>query len=383
MADYYELLGVARDADKEQIKRAYRKMALKHHPDRNQGSSAAEERFKEATRAYEVLKDPRRRAEYDRFGEAGPRGSGADIQSAMEIFMREFGGMGRGGRGLEDLFDLGAARTRRRPGSESGETVRIRVKLSLADVVSGITRKLRLALLERCDACSGSGSASGSRTVCRDCGGAGEVRRMQRSVFGQVVTVRPCSICGGEGRVASEPCARCSGEGRLRKEGTVEVRVPPGVTSENFLTLKGRGNAGRFGGPKGDIVVLLQVENDPRFERDGDTVIRRVSITFSQAALGDEIDVPTLDGRVKVEVPAGTQSGDTLLMKGLGLPELHGKSRGDQLLKVSVCTPDRLTKEQKAIFRELREVETAPDPGQSRPRTRKGLWERVKGALGG
>ena len=391
MADYYELLGVSRDADAEEIKRAYRKRALKYHPDRNQGSVEAEERFKEATQAYEVLKDPDTRARYDRFGEAGLRGSRAqgsgaagfeDIRAAMEVFLRDFGGRGMGGFG--DIFDFGGSYRRGASGAEQGEAVRIRIRLSLAEVLTGVKRKLKLALLDRCDGCAGSGSATGSRALCTRCEGRGEIRRLQRSIVGQMMTVQPCRACGGEGRVVVDTCRECSGEGRSRRSHTVEVDVPPGVTSENFLTLRGRGNAGRGGGPRGDIVVLLEVEDDPRFERDGTTLASDVAVTFSDAALGNEIEVPTLDGPARVTVPAGVQSGDTLRMKGLGLPELHGRDRGDQLLRVRVWTPERLSREQERILRELREVEgAAPDSFRSRPRVRKGLWEWVKGALAG
>ncbi|MCE2454903.1 MAG: J domain-containing protein [Gemmatimonadetes bacterium] len=389
MADYYDLLGVPKDASAEQIKRAYRKQALKYHPDRNQGSGEAEELFKEATRAYETLKDPDQRARYDRFGEAGVSGGGAtgqrgfgfDMNAALEVFLRDFGGAGMGGFG--DIFDPGGSYRRDRSGVERGETMRIRLRLKLADVVTGVTRQLRLALLERCRTCSGSGSSTGARSVCTVCEGRGEIRRLQRSIVGQMVTVQPCRSCGGEGRVVSDPCRECSGEGRKRESRTLEVEVPPGVGSENFLTLKERGSVGRGGGPRGDIVVMLHVEDDPRFERDGTMLIHEVAVTFSTAALGREMEVPTLDGPAKVTVPAGVQSGDTLRLKGLGLPELQGRNRGDQLLKVRVWTPEQLSPEQERLFRELSELEGSPPVPGAGPRVIKGFWERVKGALSG
>ena len=276
MADYYELLGVSRSADTEEIKKAYRQLALKYHPDRNEGSKEAEERFKEVTEAYEVLRDPEKRAVYDRYGDqglkgrAGPGGFGGfDFADAIEVFMRDFGGFS----GFEDLFGMRGARTQRMA-SRKGQTVRLRLPLTLKDVAHGATRKLRVALLDSCDACSGSGSEGGTApSPCGACGGSGEERHVQRSVFGQFVSVQPCRACGGEGRVIANPCATCRGEGRVRSEREVEVEVPPGVTSENFITLRGQGSVGPRGGPRGDLVVLLEVQEDPRFVRDGSDLI--------------------------------------------------------------------------------------------------------------
>ncbi len=383
MADYYEILGVRRDADAEEIKRAYRKLALEHHPDRNQGSKDAEERFKEITRAYEVLRDPEKRAMYDRYGEqavggAAHGGGGFDFQDAIEIFMRDFGGFG----GLEDLFGMRGGRTRR-GGVRKGQTVRIRLPLTLADVAHGAVKKVRVSLLDPCEACGGTGARSGtSPTLCSACGGAGEERHVQRSVFGQFVSVQPCRVCGGEGRVIAEPCDTCRGEGRVRVHREIEVEVPPGVTSENFLTLRGRGSTGPRGGPRGDLIVLLEVEEDERFTREGSNLIHELPITFSQAALGDEVEVPTIDGSAVVTIPAGVQSGDMLRMKGMGLPELNGHTRGDQLIRLVVWTPEDLTPEEEELFRKLREIER-PAPDRVRRRSHKGFWSRVKEAFTG
>ncbi len=385
MADYYELLGVARDADAEQIKKAYRKLALEYHPDRNQGSKDSEERFKTVTEAYEVLRDPEKRSVYDRYGEQGIRGAGGpggmggfDFQDAIEIFMRDFGGFG----GLEDLFGMRGARTQR-SASRKGQTVRLRLPLTLRDVAYGATKKLRVSLLDQCETCDGSGAKAGTAPEpCGVCGGSGEERHVQRSVFGQFVSVQPCRSCAGEGRIISEPCGACRGDGRVRAEREIEVEVPAGVTSENFLTLRGRGSAGPRGGPRGDLVVLLEIEDDPRFRREGPNLLHEVPITFGQAALGDELEVPTLDGTARVTVPAGVQSGDMLRLKGLGLPELNGHVRGDQLLKVRVWTPDDLTSEQEELFRQLREVES-PAPAEVKRTAHKGFWSRVKEAFTG
>ena len=385
MPDYYQLLGLSRNADVEEIKRAYRKLALQYHPDRNQGSKDAEERFKEVTEAYEVLRDSEKRSVYDRYGEqglkgrAGPGGMhGFDFSDAIEVFMRDFGGFS----GLEELFGMRGARGQR-TASRKGQTVRIRVPLTLPEVAHGVTKTLRVSLLEECGTCEGSGAKRGtSPAVCPNCGGSGEERHVQRSVFGQFVSVQPCPMCQGEGRVIAEVCETCRGDGRTRRETDIEVEVPAGVTSENFLTLRGRGSVGPRGGPRGDLVVLLEVEEDPRFLRNGSDLVHELPITFGQAALGDDIDVPTIEGTARVTIPAGIQSGDRLRLKGLGLPELNGHIRGDQLLEVMVWTPDDLSVEQEEALRQLREVES-PAPERIRRRSHKGFWSKVKEAFTG
>ncbi len=383
MADYYERLGVSRTADTEEIKKAYRKLALKYHPDRNQGSKEAEERFKEVTEAYEVLRDSEKRALYDRYGEqglkAGPSGgAGFDFSDAIEIFMRDFGGFG----GLEDLFGMRGARGQR-TASRKGQTVRIRLGLTLREVASGVTRKVRVSLLDHCDVCDGSGAAPGSGpATCQVCGGSGEERHVQRSVFGQFVSVQPCRACRGEGRVIERLCDACSGEGRVRAEKEIEIEVPAGVTSENFLTLRGRGSVGPRGGPRGDLVVLLEVEDDPRFVRNGSDLVFELPITFAQAALGAEVEVPTIDGSARVTIPNGIQSGEILKLRGLGLPELNGTHRGDELVRVLVWTPDELTSEQEEAFLRLRELE-GPPPDRITRGAHKGFWSRVKEAFTG
>lgn len=255
--------------------------------------------------------------------------------------------------------------------------------LTLGEVATGVSRNLRVSLLDHCETCEGSGAAPGSSPItCRVCGGAGEERHVQRSVFGQFVSVQPCRTCGGEGRVVERLCEKCSGEGRARSEREIEVDVPAGVTSENFLTLRGQGSVGPRGGPRGDLVVLLEVEVDPRFVRDGSDLVYELPVTFSQAALGAEIDVPTIDGTARVTVPAGIQSGELLKLRGLGLPELNGTVRGDQLVRLLVWTPDELSAEQLEIFKRLSDVEVAP-PDKIRRGARKGFWSKVKEAFSG
>ncbi len=381
MADYYERLGVSRDADAETIKRAYRKLAMEYHPDRNDAPDS-EENFKRVTEAYEVLRDPEKRGLYDRYGEAGikrgiggrPSGgfSGFDFGDAFEVFMREFGGMGLG-----DLFGGGA---RRSGGPRRGSDLKLRLKITLEESAQGLERTVKVKALDQCDRCGGSGAEPGTSPVgCAMCGGQGEVRQVQRSMLGQFVSVRPCPECGGSGERIHSPCGDCSGEGRVARERSVKLEIPAGVSTDDYLKLSGKGNAGPRGGPRGDILVLVEVESDRRFERVGDDIVYNLAITMSQAALGAEIEVPTvLDGAARLTVPAGIQSGQALRLRGQGLPRLRRSGRGDQIVRVLVWTPTSLGKEEKELLERLREVETPPpeaDTGEP------GFWERVKRAF--
>ena len=384
MAEYYEVLGVPKDADSAEIKKAYRKLAMEHHPDRNAGSPEAEVRFKELSEAYEVLKDPDRRAAYDRFGQDGLRGGGFggaqggfDLHDAIEIFMRDFSGSGS----FEELF--GRRRSGGRKRSGGGETLRVRLPVSLKEVVSGATKTIRIGLLEPCAHCGGTGSADdrGPET-CTTCNGSGEERIAQRSVFGQFVSVATCRSCGGEGTVVRTPCPKCHAEGRIRSEREVEVEVPPGVTSENYITLRGRGNVGPRGGPRGDIMVLLEVEEDERFVREGNHLFVDLVVTLTQAALGAEVTVPTVEGSVPLEVPAGIQSGQMVRVRGHGFPDLDGGRRGDLVVRVRVWTPTDLSKEQRSLLTQLREVEEpAPPRVDDRNGGSGGFWSKVREAF--
>ena len=383
MADYYELLGVSKGARTDDIKKAYRQLALKYHPDRNQGSKETENKFKQVTEAYEILRDSEKRSIYDKYGEQGlNRGAGGaggfggfDFSDALEVFMRDFGGFG----GFEDLF----GGRQQRGGAHStpqGQAIKIRVRVSLEEVATGVTKTLRVAILDTCERCSGSGSADGAAPApCATCGGAGEVRQAQRTAFGQFISVVPCRNCGGEGRVIEEPCPTCRGEGRTRSGQPITVEIPPGVSSENFITMRGEGNVGPRGGPRGDVLVLIEVEEDARFVRDGPHLRYELPITFSQAALGDEAEVPTVGGRVRLTIPKGIQSGEVLRLRGQGLPELHGSDRGDQLVRIVVWTPERLTPEQEEMIHRLREMED-PAP-ENISHLGKSLWSRVKEAF--
>jgi len=383
MRDYYEVLGVQRNADADSIKKAYRKLALQYHPDRNNGSKDAEERFKEATEAYEVLRDPEKRSSYDRFGHAGLKGGqgapgfgGFDFAEALSIFMRDFGGFG-----VEDLF--GGGQTRRRSSRPRGADLRVRLPITLEEVVSGVKKTVKLRVQEPCEACGGSGAAAGSAPVrCDVCHGAGEVRRVQRSILGQLVSVTPCPACGGEGQRVADPCRECAGRGVESAEKRIEVEVPPGVSTGDYITLRAQGNAGPRGGERGDVQVVLEVEDDPRFAREGADLIQDLPITFSQAALGAEIEIPLVGATTSVRIAGGTQSGHLLRLRGKGLPQLRGGGRGDMIVRVAVWTPTHLNAEQERIFRQLADVETAAPADGSRDHER-GIWSKLKEAFGG
>ncbi len=380
MRDYYEILAVAKDADAETIKKAYRKLALQYHPDRNGGDKEAEDKFKEATEAYEVLRDADKRAAYDRYGHAGVKGQagagygrgGVGFEEALNIFMRDFGGFG----GFEDLFGGGR---RRGSGQQRGKDLRVKLDVSLAEVATGVKRTLKLKVLDACGTCAGTGSASGTPAeICDSCQGAGEIRRVQRSVFGQFVSASVCPTCAGEGRRIKTPCKTCQGDGRQRADRTIEVEIPMGVSSDNYMTLRGQGNAGPRNGPRGDVVVVIEVEDDPRFTRQGSDLVFDLPVTFSQAALGAEVEVPTVLGAEPVRVPAGVQSGNVITLRGKGLPHLGGGGKGDQHVRVHVWTPTALTAEQEELFRRLAELE-GPIPGGDGKR--QGFWDKVKGAF--
>jgi molecular chaperone DnaJ len=377
VSEFYSLLGVPRDASEADIKKAYRRLAMEFHPDRNPAPDA-EARFKEFTEAYEVLRDPQKRAVYDRYGKAGLNGAGAgqgfhhvDLAEALSIFMRDFGGMG----GFESMFGGGE---RRAPGDgRRGQDMRVTVRLTLEDVARGAKRTVKLKTLERCGNCNGSGARKGSKPQrCPTCAGSGEVRREARSVFGQFVSVSPCPACAGEGEIIKEGCEVCRGDGRVRADKSVTVEIPPGVSSNNYLTLRGQGPAGVRGGPPGDLIVMLEVKDDERFERQGDDLVVELPVSFSQAALGAEFRVPTATDDVAVPVPAGTQSGTVIRLKGRGLPRLGQGGTGDLHVRIHVWTPDHLSDEQRRLFRELAPLEGEP------PSRSSGLWSRIKEVLG-
>ncbi|MFL5567746.1 MAG: molecular chaperone DnaJ [Gemmatimonadaceae bacterium] len=375
MADFYSTLGVARDASDEEIKKAYRKLAMTYHPDRNNGAKDAEEKFKSITEAYDVLRDPNKRALYDRYGEAGLRGGAGgfhhvDLSEALSIFMRDLGGLG----GFGDLFGGGGGHG---SGPRTGSDIKIAMPMTLAEVATGVEKKITVRLLEPCDRCDGRGAEPGSSTTtCSTCRGSGEVRRAQRSFFGQVVSVAPCPNCSGEGAVVSSPCKKCRGEGRVRGEKEIIVRIPAGVSTGQYMTMRGVGNVGPRGGPRGDILVVFEVEEDSRFERDGEDLYTEVLVSYPQLALGANVDVPMVSGSVTLQVPPGTQSGQVFNLRGRGLPRINSSTTGDLHVRLQLWTPDTLSDEEAALIRRLGEVQQVPAP---RP---KGLWSKIRESLG-
>ena len=378
MADFYELLGVARGASDDEIKKAYRKMAMQYHPDRNGGSKEAEERFKAISEAYDVLRDPNKRAAYDRYGEAGLRGSPGgfhhvDLSEALSIFMRDFGFSGGGG--FEDLFST----ARRGAGSvRTGADVKVEIQMTLAESATGVERKLQLKLLDACDRCSASGAEPGTMPQrCNTCNGSGEVRRAQRSFFGQFVSVSPCPTCSGQGTVIASPCKKCKGDGRVRVDREIAIRVPPGVASGQYMTLRGVGNVGPRKGERGDIIVVFEVEDDPRFERDAEDLYTEVLVSYPQLVLGAEIEVPGVAGPLTLRLPPGTQSGHVFHLRGRGMPRVNSGGVGDLHVRVQLWTPDEVSGEERELVDRLSRLTRRP------PATReKGFWARMKEALG-
>ena len=374
MADFYNTLGVTRGASDAVIKTAYRKLAMTYHPDRNNGSKDAEEKFKEITEAYDVLRDGNKRALYDRYGEAGLRGGAGgfhhvDLSEALSIFMRDLGGLG----GFGDLFGGGGHTS----GPRTGSDIKIAMPMTLVEVASGMEKTVTVRLLEPCDRCEGRGSEPGTAPVtCTTCRGTGEVRRAQRSFFGQVVSVAPCPTCSGEGNVIASPCKKCRGEGRVRGEKQIVVRVPAGVATGQYMTMRGVGNVGPRGGPRGDILVVFEVEEDSRFERDGEDLYTEVLVTYPQLALGANVDVPMVSGSVNLQVPGGTQSGQVFNLRGRGLPRINSSTSGDLHVRLQLWTPDNLSEEESVLIQRLAEVQEVPAP---RP---KGLWSKIRESLG-
>jgi molecular chaperone DnaJ len=378
--DFYAVLGITREADEGDVKKAYRKLAMEHHPDRNNGDKAAEEKFKEIAEAYEILRDPEKRAAYDRYGIAGVRGRGQggpdpmhfDLSEALSVFMRDFGGLG----GFDAFFGGGQRAQRDR---HRGQDLKVALKLTLAEVATGAQKSVRVRTLERCSTCGGSGAKAGTKAVtCGTCRGSGEVRRNAQSIFGQFLTVSPCPTCGGEGTLVQKPCERCDGDGRVKAEKTVQIDVPAGVADHHYLTLRGHGVPGPRGGPPGDLIAVLDIKDDPRFERRGDDLVYDLPVSFTQAALGAEIDVPTPYGQSTLRLPAGTQTGSVHRVRGKGLPRIGESGHGDLHVRVHVWTPTKLTAEQKRLLESLSQIEGAA-PAES---TGKQIWEDLKRALG-
>jgi molecular chaperone DnaJ len=367
--DYYEVLGVGRNASQNEIKKAFRKLAFEHHPDRNK-NHGAEEKFKEINEAYEVLGDPDRRAGYDRFGHSGAQGFGG----------RPFEGFDFGGFG--DIFDAffgGATRTTQRTGPQRGDDLRYSLTLTFEEAVFGCEKEIEIVRYESCSVCHGTRCEPGTQPErCPNCNGTGEVRQAQRSIFGQFVNVTPCSHCRGEGRIVTKPCHNCRGQGKERSVHKILVKVPAGVDEGTQIRLSGEGDIGRNAGPRGNLYVSLSVRKHKFFRRDNDNILYELPINFAQAALGDDIQVPTVDGDYALKVPAGCQHGRVFRLKEKGVPHVRGYGRGDQLVRVHVVTPQSLNPKQRKLFKDLaRNLEAATLPDE------KGFFDKIKDAFVG
>ncbi len=376
--DYYEVLGISKGASDDEIKKAYRQKAKQYHPDMNPGDKEAEAKFKEASEANEVLSDPQKRARYEQFGHAGVDPSyGAGAGGAGG-----FGGFGGFGGGMDfDLGDIfgsifGGGSTRRaNPNApRRGSDIEISVSIDFLEACHGVNKTIEFSHMDKCPECSGSGAAAGSAPqTCPDCGGSGQVRMTQRTPFGMTTTMRPCSRCGGKGKIISNPCKKCSGSGQIRKNKKLDIAIPAGIDDGQILTLRSQGNAGFNGGGAGDVLVDILVRPHPIFRRDGYNVYCEVPITFAQAALGDELTVPTVDGKVKYKIPDGTQPGTTFRLKNKGIKQLNSSSKGDQYVTVTVEVPKNLSKKQKEQLRELDR-----SLSESSYEKRRGFFDRLK-----
>ena len=348
--DYYDVLGVEKGAGQEEIKKAYRKLAMQYHPDRNPGNNEAEEKFKETAEAYEVLIDSEKRQRYDHYGHDGIRGGSGgfggfdfDLSDALRTFMGGFGGFG-------DIFGT----TQRRTGPERGNDLQIRLELSLKEVATGVEKKVRIKRMVRCEKCDGSGAqSSDSVKMCPVCKGTGQIRQMSRSLFGQFVNITTCRNCGGEGKVVSELCRSCGGKGREKGESNLGVKIPAGVATGNYITIRGEGDEGPRGGPAGDVYVFIEEKKDETFERHGDDILYPLSIGMPQAVLGGDVEIPTLMGKARLHIDSGIQSGKILRMRGRGIPHLNGSGKGDQLVRIHIWTPSKMSKEVRSLFKEL------------------------------
>jgi len=364
--DYYEVLGVERGAAEADIKKAFRRLARELHPDVNRHDPAAEEKFKEAAEAYEVLSDPERRRTYDTFGHEGLRSGGwaprAEGFGSFDDVLSAF--FGRGDPMFRDLFGFGAA------GPATGADVAAQVEVTLEEVLTGTIRDLEFEGVSRCEHCKGNGAEPGTPIhTCETCGGAGEIREVSRTVFGQVMRSGACPTCGGQGKVPETPCRECGGEGRVVRNRTWQLDVPPGIESGQRIRVAGAGHAGQPGAQAGDLYVQVVVAEDERFERHGQDLVSVAEVPATRAMLGGTVKVPTLDGESEVEIPAGSQPGEHVLLKGMGLPSLRGSRRGDQRVVLDVFVPGRLSKEQRELARELDEA-LGPKGGRRDGRSR-------------
>jgi len=373
--DYYDVLGVSKNAEQAEIKSAYRKLAIKYHPDKNPDNKEAEEKFKEAAEAYEILSNAEKRQRYDRFGHAGTGANGGyGAGMNMEDIFSNFGDIFGGGNPFESFFGGGQTRGGRRV--VKGTNLRIKVKLTLEEIAKGVEKKIKVNKQVVCKTCDGTGAKDRSSTsTCRTCGGAGSVRRVTNTILGQMQTTSTCPTCNGEGVEITAKCTSCHGEGLVRGEETISINIPAGVSEGMQLSMSGKGNAAPRGGVPGDLIILIEEIPHEVLKRDGNNVIFDLYISFVDAALGASIEIPTIDGKAKIKIDPGTQGGKILRLKGKGVPEVNSYHKGDQLVYVNVWTPKALSPLERDQLEKLRESPNfKPQPGKNE----KSFFERVK-----
>ncbi|MFW5979798.1 MAG: molecular chaperone DnaJ [Halanaerobiales bacterium] len=369
--DYYEILGVDRDASQKDIKRAYRKLAKKYHPDMNKEDPQASEKFKEISEAYEILSDPEKRKRYDRYGHSGI--------NSDDFNFEDFARQGFGG--FDDIFDIffGEGRSGRRSNRpRRGQDLQYRLEIKFKEAAFGTKKDITIPRTETCQTCNGTGAKPGTEVkTCPKCNGKGQIRVGQRTPFGQFTQTKTCDRCNGTGKIVKTPCPDCNGTGKQRRHRNLTVNIPAGVEDGTRLRMSGEGEAGDHGAPSGDLYIIIKVKPHDIFERKGDDIYCEVPINFVQAALGDEIEVPTLEGKVKFQIPKGTQPGTTLRLKNKGVPHLNGSGRGDQYIKTKVVIPKTLNNEQKKLLKNFAEIS-----GDEINPEKKGFFSRVKDAFG-
>ena len=355
--DYYEVLGVDRNATKDDLKKAYRKLAMQYHPDRNPDNKEAEEKFKEAAEAYEILSDDDKKARYDRFGHEGVRGSGfgsqgfSDINDIFSHFSDIFGGASI----FDDFFGGGQRRARSRgQRGVAGSDLKVALKLTLEEIAEGTAKKIKIKKQVKCDECNGTGAEAGTSTkTCPVCQGTGEIKTISRSVFGQFVNITTCNNCNGEGSVVDTPCKKCLGDGRIQDDSFLSINVPAGVHEGSYMTMRNEGNAGKRGGPSGDVIVIFQEAPHEYFVREGDDIVFDLHVNFPDAALGSEVEIPTLNGKVVLKIDPGTQPGKLLKMRHKGIKHLNHAGSGDQIVRINVDVPKKLNSKEKELLKEL------------------------------
>lgn len=357
--DYYEVLGVSKSADATEIKKAYRKLALKYHPDKNPGDKEAEEKFKEAAEAYDVLSNEEKRRRYDQFGHAGVGGAGQGGFGggmSMDDIFSQFGDIFGSFGGFSGFGGFGGGRSARRV--NRGTNLRVKVKMNLQEIATGIEKKIKVKKYVACQHCNGTGAKDGkSYSTCSTCKGSGQVTRVQNTILGAMQTTSTCPTCEGEGKIINEKCTFCNGEGVLMSEEVISINIPAGVGEGMQLSLSGKGNAARRGGVNGDLIVLIEEEEHLELVRDGNDLLYNVFIGYPEAVLGETVEIPTIEGKVKVKIEAGTQPGKILRLRGKGLPDVNGYGKGDLLAKVNVWIPKNLSKDEKKLVEKMKEAE--------------------------